>query len=510
MNISELLSRNARKYPFQEAVVTESERISYQELNTLVNRFASSLQSMNIQSSDKVVLFMPNTLEFVISYFALQRLGAIIVPVNAKLTQAELGYIIEHCDAKALIVHEGLFETANLFSNESLICIKTGEAREGWRSLQSCLDSGREEEIHCPLAEEDESTILYTSGTTGKPKGVLFTNRNILASAIMMCVEMEMKPESRMLHMMPLSHSAPLHLFLVAGTYVGATHVLAPLFTPERLLHLVHTEKTTHFFGAPVAYLFTAKQPNLLSYDLSSMKYWVYGGAPLSKGEVQLIQNSFQTKDLYCVYGLTESGPSGTLLLPDEHEEKSGSIGRRGALGTELRIIDSSGRETEANEIGEILLYGEGNMKGYYKNLEETKAAYLDGWIRTGDLAKRDEDGFLWVVDRKKDVIISGGVNVYPKEIEEELIKHPSVSDVAVIGIPHPEWGETVKAFIVAGDDMEDPGTECRRFLEGKLASFKIPKLYEKVDVLPRNATGKILKQVLRKTWKEVEADEFL
>jgi acyl-CoA synthetase (AMP-forming)/AMP-acid ligase II len=504
MNISELLSRNARKYPLHEAVVTETERISYQTLNELVNQFASSLQSLDIKASDKVVLFMPNTLEFVISYFAVQRLGAIIVPVNAKLTQAELEYIIDHCDAKALIVHEDLFETARPFSNRSLLCIKTGDAEDGWRSFQTCIQSGTNEEIECLLTEEDDSTILYTSGTTGKPKGVLFTNRNILTVAIMMCIEMSMKPESRILHMMPLSHSAPLHLFLVAGTYVGATHVLSPIFTPERLLHLVHTEKTTHFFGAPVAYLFTSKHPNLSSYDLSSMKYWVYGGAPLSKGEVQYIQNRLQTNNLYCVYGLTESGPSGTLLLPEEHEKKSGSVGRRGALGTEIRIVDNKGKDVGTNEIGEILLYGEGLMKCYYKNPDETREAFIDGWIRTGDLAKRDEDGFIWIVDRKKDVIITGGVNVYPKEVEEELMKHPAISEAAVIGVPHSEWGETVKAFIVATEEMNDLEAECKKFLNGKLASYKIPRLFEKVDALPRNTTGKILKHALRKAHQEV------
>lgn len=504
MNVSELLSRNARKYPFEEAVVTEINRVTYKELNELVNSFAHSLKKQGINPLDKVVLFLPNTLEFVISYFAVQRLGSIVVPVNAKLSQGELAHIVEHCDAKAVITHELLFDTAKLLPNLPSICIKTGQESDGWHSFSHFLESGADDEIRCSLKEDDESTILYTSGTTGKPKGVLFTYRNILTVATMMSVEMEMKPESRILHMMPLSHSAPLHLFLVAGTLVGATHVLSSIFTPERLLQIVHTEKTTHFFGAPVAYLFTAKQPNISSYDLSSMKYWVYGGAPLSKGEVQFVEKSFQTKSLYCVYGLTESGPSGTLLMPEEHAEKAGSIGRRGALGTELRIVDSEGNDVKTGEIGEILLFGEGNMKGYYKNPEETKAAFFGEWVRTGDLGKRDEEGFLWIVDRKKDLIISGGVNIYPKEIEEELIKHPSISEVAVIGVPHPEWGETVKAFVVCGDELQVIDKECHSFLEGKIATYKIPRLYEQVAALPRNATGKILKQVLRKTHQEV------
>jgi acyl-CoA synthetase (AMP-forming)/AMP-acid ligase II len=504
MNVSELLARNARKYPKHEAIIAENERVSYRRLNELVNQFASSLKGLSIGKQDKVVLFMPNSLQFVVTYFAVQRLGAIIVPVNAKLTQTELSFIIENCKAKALIVHEDAFEAAHPLTFQSLIRIKTGASEEGWRSFQTCLESGISDEIICDLSEDDESTILYTSGTTGKPKGVLFTNRNILAAAVMMCVEMSMKPESRMLHMMPLSHSAPLHLFLVAGIYVGASHILEPVFTPESLLKLVHHEKTTHFFGAPVAYLFTAQQPNLQNYDLSSMQYWVYGGAPLSKGEVQFIRNSMHIHNLYCVYGLTESGPTGTLLLPEEHEEKSGSIGKRGALGTEIKIILDDGRETAPGEVGEILLYSEGNMKGYYRNPAETQASYSDGWIRTGDLGKRDEDGFIWVVDRKKDLIISGGVNIYPKEIEEELIKHPAITDIAVIGVPHPEWGETVKAYIVANGNFDHLEEDCREFLHDKLAPYKIPRLFEQVKALPRNATGKILKQVLRKTHQEV------
>jgi acyl-CoA synthetase (AMP-forming)/AMP-acid ligase II len=504
LNISQLLSRNARKYPSHEAVVFENKRMNYQELHANVNKFASALRSLQIQSGDKVVLFMPNTLEFVITYFAVQRLGAIIVPINAKSSTGDLEYIVHHSDAKAFIVHEALFETARAISNPPMICIKTGAPIENWRSFEHVLESGNDEEILCTLKEDDESTILYTSGTTGKPKGVLFTNRNILTAAIMMCVEMNMKPESRILHMMPLSHSAPLHLFLIAGTYVGATHVLSPTFTPEQLLQLVSTEKTTHFFGAPVAYLFTAKQPNLSQYDLSSMTHWVYGGAPLSTKEVEFIQEKLQTKNLYCVYGLTESGPTGTLLLPDEHEKKAGSVGKRGALGTEIIIVNEKGEEVSPGEVGEILLYGEGNMKEYYKNPEETRSAFLGDWIRTGDLGKRDEDGFIWIVDRKKDLIISGGVNIYPKEIEEELLKHPAISEVAVIGVPHPEWGETVKAFIVATEKIDQLEEECKRFLDGKLASYKIPRLYEQIEALPRTATGKILKQVLRKAHQEV------
>lgn len=499
MNIPELLARNARKYPFQEAVVSPDERLTYRELDKKVNRLANALQNRGFRPGAGAVIMMPNTVEFVISYFAVLRLGGIAVPINAKSSRAELEYILEHSEASAFLVHERLFDGIKKAEfPEQLLKIKTGTAASSWQTFTELIGNATDTEIRCLLKEDDDASILYTSGTTGKPKGVLFTCRNILTSAWMMCVEMSMKPESRILHMMPLSHSAPLHLFLVAGTIVGATHVLSPVFTPGALAETVEQERITHFFGAPVAYLFTAKLPNLNDYDLSSMQYWVYGGAPLSKQEVEMVQKAFQTDRLVCVYGLTEAGPSGTLLLPEEHKEKAGSIGKRAALGTEIRLVNDQGEEVEMKEVGEIALYGESVMKGYLRDPEETNLVLQNGWLLTGDLARKDEDGFFWVVDRKKDMVISGGVNVYPKEIEDVLINHPKIKEVAVIGVSHPEWGETVKAFLVLEEPIGDIEGECNRFLSGKLASYKIPKLYEVIDELPRNATGKIQKQVLR------------
>ncbi|MGM8215876.1 class I adenylate-forming enzyme family protein [Bacillaceae bacterium W0354] len=499
MNVPNLLSVMARKYPEHEGIVTPYERVTYSSWIEQVNRLADSLRVLGIKKGDKVVLHMPNTKEFLYTYFAVQRLGAIIVPINARLVQQEIMYILKHSDAVAFVTHELLFEQVkSLPKLIDLVFIKTGSGEENWLSFEQLLENGSSEEIECDLTEDDEASILYTSGTTGDPKGVLFTYRNILTVALTICVEMSMKPESRVLHMMPLSHSAPLHLFMVAGTYVGATHVLVPTFTPDLLLKTVSEEKTTHFFGAPIAYLGSAKHPDIEKYDLSSMEYWVYGGAPLSKEEVKFVKQKFATDRLVCVYGLTEAGPNGTLLGFDDHEEKAGSIGNRGALNCEIRLVDENGIDVEPGEVGEIVLRGEGNMKAYYKDEEKTKEVLKDGWLYTGDMARQDEDGYYWVIDRKKDIIISGGVNIYPKEIENLLLTHPNISDVAVVGVPNPDWGETVKAFVVVEGELGDLATECKRFLQGKLADYKIPKLYEQLDELPRNATGKLLKHQLR------------
>lgn len=499
MNIPNLLAHQSRKFPNHEGIATPYESISYLEWHLAVNQLADSFRKLGVEKGDKVVLHMPNTKEFLYAYFAVQRLGALIVPINAKLVQQEVIYILEHSDAKVFITHDLLFnQVKGLPKLDDLLYIKTGETIDHWLSFEKLLSKGSPDEITCGLTEDDEASILYTSGTTGDPKGVIYTYRNILTVATMICIEMTMKPDSRILHMMPLSHSAPLHLFLIAGTYVGATHVLVPTFTPDLLLETVSTQKTTHFFGAPVAYLATGKHPNINSYDLSSMEYWVYGGAPLAQQEVNFVKDKFSGGSLMCVYGLTEAGPSGTLLRFGDHDTKAGSIGNRAALNCEIRLVNENGVNVKQGEIGEIILRGEGNMKGYYKDPEKTADALKGDWLYTGDMAKQDDEGFYWMVDRKKDMIISGGVNIFPKEIENLLITHPGIADVAVVGVPNPDWGETVKAFVVVDGEIADVENECRRFLKDKMAAYKIPKLYEKMEALPRNVTGKLMKNQLR------------
>ncbi len=495
MNSSNLLARNARKYSMNEAIVCQGRRVSYRDLDEQATRLSHALLEQGVRQGDKVIIFMPNVVEFVVSYFAIQRIGAIVVPVNAKFTLQEVEYVAHHAEAKAILAHEAIFAAVENITVVPLK-IKTGQEQAGWLNYETLIQHASTQTIDCQLNEDDASTILYTSGTTGKPKGVLFSYRNILTVAQMIAVEMEVKPESRILLMMPLTHSAPLHLFLMAGVLVGSTNVLTPTFTPDLLIDSIEQEKTTHFFGAPVAYLLTAQMPRMLSANLSSMKWWIYGGAPLSQNEIRFIQKAFRTDDLTCVYGLTEAGPSGALLFGKEHKTKAGSIGQRAPLGTELRIINDLGEDVISGEVGEIVLFGEGNMLGYYKDDVATKAAFIDGWLKTGDLARVDEDGYIWIVDRKKDVIISGGVNIYPKEIEDSILSYEGIFEVAVIGVPHPQWGETVKTVFAAKSEIDK--SALKAYLEEHLAKYKIPRVFEQVEALPRNAAGKILKQSLK------------
>jgi acyl-CoA synthetase (AMP-forming)/AMP-acid ligase II len=282
---------------------------------------------------------------------------------------------------------------------------------------------------------------------------------------------------------------------------VGTSHVVGD-FTPDLFLRFIHEERVTLAFAAPVAYLLTAKHPDLHRYNLDSVRLFAYGGGPLALASYERVREAFRSDNFYQVYGLTESGPNGIFLRPEEHATKAGSIGKHPVLNMELRVVDESGSDTRPGEYGEILLRGDSLMLGYDGDPSATAQAVRDGWLYTGDIAYRDEDGYVYIVDRKKHVIISGGVNIYPREIEEVLARHPAVLESCVIGVPHPEWGETVKAVVVCRHPVSE--AELRQHAAHYLADYKRPRIYEFVDELPRNASGKILKHRLKASEKEV------
>lgn len=495
MNTSEILARNARKYPAHEAIVCDNKRLSYAQLNEYVTNLAYSLIELGINSRDPVVLFMPNSLEFAISYFAIQRAGGIVVPLSAHATKYEVSHILAHSQAKALVVHDLLYPIVGEING--VICLKTGDALGHFQSIRYLMSHERETPPLLPtLKEDDLASILYTSGTTSQPKGVLFNYRSLLAMTHMVAIEMELKPDSKPIIAMSLSHAASLHLFFVPTLMIGATLVLMPEFSAEKMLSLIQHERTTHFFGAPLYYLMLARCDQLPYTDLSTMIWWVYGGAPMSREEVLFVMNKMNTQRLVGFYGLTETGPNGSMLFPEEHDQGAGSIGQHAPYGCEMRIVNDQGEDTEAEEVGEIWIKGATNMVGYIGASEETHATMIDGWIKTGDLAKRDELGYIWIIDRKKDIIITGGQIVYPREVEELLIQLEGVHEVAVIGVPHPDFGETVKAYYVGDDrvNAEMLGDYANEYL----ATYKVPRRYERLDVLPRNISGKVLKQELR------------
>lgn len=493
MTIPGYVTRNARKYPDHEAVVEPDARHTWAQLDRRVNQLANYLHDEHgIEPGHRVALFLPNNFAFVVSYFAVQRLGAVVVPINVRLATPEVNYIVDNSDSELVITCALTDAAIKPLYDDGLSVLWLDDID----TLLSGLDS---DDFGHPLDNDDPCVLLYTSGTTGRPKGVLFNHNAIRDVGTMFALEMSFTPQSRLLSLMPFTHSAPLNLSLVGGTLVGSTHVIAPTFTPDLLLDLVEKERTTHFFGAPVAYMLTAQHPTIAERDLSSMTHWIYGGGPLAGEHANLARKAFRSDNFYCVYGLTEAGPTGCVLLPHEHASKAGSIGKRAAFNTEVRLVDEQNQPVPSGEAGELQLTGEGLMLGYWQNPDATDDVLTaDGWLKTGDIAIQDEDGYYWVKDRRKDLIISGGVNVYPREIEDALATHPAVLESAVVGVPHPDWGETVKAFVVLNRTLTDAEAILKQHLKPLLADYKVPRHFEIRDELPHNANGKVLKHVLR------------
>lgn len=494
MNIASILLQSAQKYPTEPAVLCAGTTLTYKTLVEKVHAFAAGLQQLQVTRGDTVAIFMPNVTQFIISYFAITSIGAIAVPINARWVAREINYVLEHADAKVFITHALLFDEATKVDFTGTK-ITTGDAQGDWLAFDSLLTTTAPF-TPTTIGEEDACTLLYTSGITGTPKGVLLTHKNVCTAATMSIIETHIESSSRLLVMLTLSHAAPLHLGLVASVLAGATAILAERFTPDALLHLVQQHRITHFLGVPLMYLLTAHHKNVQQYDLSSVKYWLYGGAPLPPADLTFIQTQLKTNKLVCLYGLTEAGPSGTILEADEHVHHAGSIGKRAVFGTQIRLVNDDFEDVPQHEIGEIVLYGDSIMKEYYNNIEATAHVLQDGWLRTGDLAKRDEEGYFYIVDRKKDVIFTGGLAVHPREVEEAMGQINGMLEVAVIGVPHPQWGETVKAIFAAKTPLNH--SVIQQFLQPLLADYKIPRLFEQVDALPRTASGKLLKQALK------------
>lgn len=483
-----VLERNARKFPEKDAFITASNRLTYADMNRTCNRLARYLQGEGIRRGDRIAVMSRNNEHFFYAFFACMKIGAIPMPMNVRLTPKELGAIFQNASAAGVLYEDELTETVTALKENLNFYVSIQDAVEA--SVH--LSDGN---LDVPIDSRDVCEILFTSGTTGTPKGVVFNHERILSIAAAVSVNFSLSHCDSMLTLMPLSHSAPLNTFFMSGFYCGASHVIGD-FTPKGFLNWIQQEKTTFSFAAPVAYLLAAKDPDLASYDLSSMRVFAYGGGPLALASYHHVKKAFQNENFYQVYGLTEAGPNGILLYPEEHLEKAGSIGKNPTVNMEIRVVRPDGTDTAPNEYGEILLTGDSLMLGYDNNPDETNAAMMDGWLYTGDIAYRDKDGYFYIVDRKKDVIISGGVNIYPREVEEVLAKHDAVLESCVVGVPHEEWGETVKAVVVLKGDASEE--ELRAFAAEHLAEFKCPRIYSFVDELPRNASGKILKQQVK------------
>jgi len=497
MNLVDILELNARKFGQRDCLRYNGQSLTFAQLREQCGRAAGLLQSWGVGHGDRVALMSYNTPSFVIAYYGILMAGGVVVPVNHKLQAPEVDYILGHSQAKLLLIDGGLAPVAEHLSS-AVDKVAVDSEVEGLESFDAAL-AGAPEPQPVAVAQDDLAQILYTSGTTGKPKGCMHTHQTVLFAGITGAMAMKMDHRDILLMAMPIWHSSPLNNWFMGIQFVGGCTVLVREYHPLHFLQAVQDEKCTIYFGAPISYLAPLQMvPNFDEFDLSSMRCWIYGGGPIAGEVATQLMKKYHSENFYQVYGMTEAGPTGTTLFPWEQISKAGSIGAQALPMADLKVMVSESQEAGAGEAGEIWLKAPSMMKGYLDDPQATEDAFEDGWYKTGDVARVDQDGYLFIVDRSKDMIVTGGENVYSKEVEDALAGHPGVMEAAVLGKPHPEWGETVVAFVVPQEGQALDPEELAGFLTDKLARYKIPRTFEVVDALPHTPTGKIMKYQLR------------
>ncbi|MGB3303489.1 class I adenylate-forming enzyme family protein [Gordonia sp. (in: high G+C Gram-positive bacteria)] len=504
MHLTATLERSARQFPTKPALEFGAETITYYDLLDKCRRAGSVFVEAGVKPGDRVAVMTYNTPGFVVAAFGAWFAGAVLVPVNHKFAAPEVAYAVGHSGASIGVVSGSLAATAVSAGSETS-WLTTESGHEGLSDFDALVAGAAP--IVGPVSGnlDDVAQILYTSGTTSSPKGCLHTHRTLSGLGPALSATLGFTSEERFLLAMPIWHAAPLNDWLLTMISLGATTVLMREFDPTAFLPTVDKHRITAFFGSPIAYLLPVQMAdagkiNFADYDLSTVSKWLYGGASLGEHTARRLVDTYRSDRFFQVYGMSEMGPAGTALYPHEQVTKAGSIGRGGMVAIDLRLVDANGVDVGPGGTGEIWLRGDSRMIGYFENDAATADSFDGDWFRTGDVARMDDDGYLYIVDRLKDVIIVGGENVHSQEVEEVLRGHPRLADVAIIGRPHPEWGETVVAVCVTNDGADITVEEVREFLADKLARYKLPREVVVVDALPRNPSGKIVKHVLRES----------
>jgi len=495
-----VLDQHARTRGHELALRAEGRDWTYAQLAEQTRRAARVLAGVGVVAGERIAIFTLNTPGFVFALFGAWRLGAAVVPVNHKLQAPEVQYVLQHSGARVAVVDAALAPVARRVQTGVRWLATAGDA-EGWASLDALMAQAEPYGDEHPAPAGDVlAEVLYTSGTTGRPKGCLHNHANLFQTAVCAAASVSLTPSDRVLTAMPIWHSSPLNNWFLGALLIGAANVLLREYTPQAFADALVRERITFTFGAPIALLAPLQVvAGIGEYDFGAMRMWACGGGPLSADNTRRLMAGYRTSRLMQVYGMTESGPLGAVLYPEEAERKAGSIGRCGNPGVLLQLRRPDGRLCAAGEVGEIHLRSAPMMQGYLDDPQATAAAFTeDGWYRSGDLARIDEEGYMFIVDRMRDMIVTGGENVYSREVEDALSGHPDVAQVAIIGRPHPDWGETVTAIVVPKPGVALLEDELKQFLEPRLARYKIPRIYEFRAELPCTPSGKVQKHLLR------------
>jgi len=507
LNLGQNLKVNAKKFSNKTALMDSGRTLTYAQLNQRVNRLSHSLLSLGLSKGEKVAVFMENSIEIVEMYLATAKTGLVIVPVNFRLVGREIEYIVSHSDAKAMVVHDEFVPTIDKIKDQLKQIdrknfVAVGGAREGWKEYESFLSQGADAEPDADVVPEDPWILIYTSGTTGKPKGVIRSHESHIAFYLIDAVDFGFTENDTCMNVMPLFHINST-FFSFIFIYIGGSVYIHPArsFKAQEALSIVEEKKITFISLIPTHYNIILNAPDdAQRHDVRSVKKLLCSSAPVRKSMKLAIMDFFKGVELYEAYGSSEAGIV-TILKPEYQMKKLGSIGFE-TLGTDfVKILDENGNEVPHGEVGELYSKGPMLFDGYYKMPEKTAASFCGKWFSAGDMARRIEDGFFEIVDRKDNMIITGGEHVYPSEVEEVIGGHEGVFDVAVISLPDEKWGEMVLAVVIPKSRVDEK--EIMDRCKERLAGYKCPKriIFITEDEMPRTQTGKILHRILREKY---------
>ena len=502
--LADLLHRSAARHPDKLAIACGDTRWTYAEFDAVCSRVAAGLAARGVAQGDRVAILARNSHGFAALRFALARLGAVLVPINFMLKADEAAYILRHAGARWLATDSGLAALARDAATrdtrvEQLLWLPSEDASQpepgmlAFDELAACTDALPD----VALQGSDLAQIVYTSGTESLPKGAMLTHDAVLWQYVSCLVDAQIGHDDLMLHALPLYHCAQLDVFFGPSVYVGASNVITAKPVPENLLPLIERHRISSFFAPPTVWIALLRSPLFDAQQLAKLRKGYYGASIMPVAVMQELHERLPNIRLWNLYGQTEIAPLATVLKPEDQLRKPGSAGRA-VLNVETRVVDDDMNDVRPGEVGEIVHRSPHLMQGYFNDPERTAAAFAGGWFHSGDLATIDDEGYISVVDRKKDMIKTGGENVASREVEEALYRLDGVSEVAVVGLPHPRWIEAVTALVVP-----KPGASLTEALviahcAQQLAHFKVPKAVVFVDALPKNPSGKLLKRELR------------
>jgi long-chain acyl-CoA synthetase len=507
-SIPQILQDSTKRYPSNNALTFYGKKISYQELSYTVNAFASSLQKHGVKKGDRVALMLPNCPQYVIAYYAALTVGAIVTQVNPMSVEREIEYVVNDSGAEMIIVFDALYpkvkkvqQSVNLNKIIVVSLVPSDHNFSPDFTFDGFLKEGNGQVDPVAIDPEHDIAVLqYTGGTTGRSKGAMLTHRNLLANVLQSYEffkhDINLGRE-RFLTIIPLFHVFGMSAAMNFSIFTGSDSIMLPRFDVEEVLNTIKAEQPTIFPGVPTMYVAITNHPRAEEYGIDSIRTCNSGSAPMP---VELLRE-FERKtgsQILEGYGLSEASPS-THCNPRFAERKPGSVGI-GFPSTDYKVVDlaTGTEEVPIGELGEIIIRGPQVMKGYWNMPEETAVTLRDGWLFTGDIARMDEDGYVYIVDRKKDLIIASGYNIYPRDVEEVIYEHPSVQEAVVIGVPDAYRGETVKAIIVLKSGKSATPEEITDFCRANMAPYKVPEIVEFREQLPKTSVGKILRRALR------------